>query len=168
MAVICSSSDFIRDYKGLGPAARCLLPDDRIRQMKVKLAGGLASFLWRPAENIFDQEKRAETCRNIIWSKRLHTQTARWGGPTSVPANMVVLPYKSAHTERRDAGGFSIFEKPMLVDQCGRTVGDCARRARWGYVVEPDAHRIADAIVGLHRQTTARRLFTETDAAGEN
>lgn len=130
---------FIRDYKGLDLLLDAFA-DDRIRQMKVKLL--VAGEFYGDPQKYFDQEKRLNL-QNIIWSNDFipNSKVGAYFGAS----NMVVLPYKSATQSGVTQVAFH-FEKPMLVTNVGG-LSEIVPDGKVGYVVEPDAHRIADAIV---------------------
>ena len=130
---------FIRDYKGLDLLLDAFA-DDRIRQMKVEAAGGWR-VLWRPAE-IFWPGEAAEPAEHHL-EQRLHTQ--QQGGGLLRCQQHGGAAYKSATQSGVTQVAFH-FEKPMLVTNVGG-LSEIVPDGKVGYVVEPDAHRIADAIV---------------------
>lgn len=134
---------FIRDYKGLDLLLQAMA-DERVRQLPAKLVVA-GEFYTKP-------EPYLELIRELQLEERVILRTefipekhvTRYFGA----ADLVVQPYKSATQSGVTQIGYH-FEKPMLVTNVGG-LPEIIPDQVIGYVTEPDATSIADAIVDFY------------------
>ena len=136
---------FIRSYKGLDLLLEAMA-DPRIAQMGIRLLVA--------GEFYGDPKPYMELIENLNISNRvvLHTDFI----PDSRvnlffrACDLVTQPYKSATQSGVTQIAFH-FEKPMLVTNVGG-LAEIVPDGKVGYVVEPDVHQIADAIVRYYAE----------------
>lgn len=146
---------FIRDYKGLDLLLQALArPELKNRKLRLIVAGEFYSG--------------EETYRNLIRELQLeervilHTEYI----PDSeinryfCAADIVVQPYKSATQSGVTQIGYH-FDKAMLVTQVGG-LGEIIAHERSGYVVEPEAKAIAEAIADFYDASRQQAFEEET------
>ena len=131
---------FIRDYKGLDLLLDAMA-DERIARLGVRLI--VAGEFYGDPKPYHDQIARLGIADRVA----LHTdfipdhEVNRY----FCAADMVAQPYKSATQSGVTQIAFH-FEKPMLVTRVGG-LSEIVPDGKVGFVVEPDARRIADALV---------------------
>ena len=131
---------FIRAYKGLDLLIEAFA-DERLRKFPVKLI---------VAGEFYENEK---PYLNAIKKKQLHNDIIL--RTNFIPndevknyfcaADLIVQPYRSATQSGVTQIGYH-FEKPMLVTDVGG-LDEIIPNGKVGYVVAPDSHAIADALV---------------------
>ncbi len=143
---------FIRDYKGLDILLDAFA-DERIKAMKVKLL--VAGEFYGKSEKYFEQEKRLQL-KNVIWSNDFipDSQVGDYFGA----CDMVVQPYKTATQSGVTQIAYH-FERPMLVTNVGG-LAEIVPDQKVGYVVEPNAKEVADALVDFYTNNRETE-FTE-------
>lgn len=131
---------FIRDYKGLDLLLEAMA-DERMEQMGVKLI--VAGEFYGDPKPYMEQIKRLDLSSRVV----MHTdfipdhEVNRY----FCAADLVAQPYKTATQSGVTQIAFH-FEKPMLVTNVGG-LPEIVPDGKVGFVVEPDAQQIADAIV---------------------
>lgn len=144
---------FIRDYKGLDILLNAM-SDNRLRQKNVRLI--VAGEFYNNSEKYFELEKSLNLGDKVIWrndfipDSKVSTYFA--------VSDMVVQPYKSATQSGVTQIAYH-FEKPMLVTNVGG-LAEIVPHDKVGYVVEPDATAVADAICDFY-DNDKNALFTE-------
>lgn len=130
----------IRDYKGLDLLLRAFA-DKRLRNKRVKLI--VAGEFYSNAE-LYDQlEKELELTEHIVWYKEfVPADQVRY---FFAAADLVAQPYKSATQSGITQIAYH-FERPMLVTNVGG-LAEIVPHGKVGYVTQPDAADIADALV---------------------
>ncbi|MFY9154396.1 MAG: glycosyltransferase [Prolixibacteraceae bacterium] len=135
---------FIRDYKGLDLLINAFA-DHRLRQFPVKLlvAGEYYSspepYLKLIREN--NLEDYIELRTDFIPDNQVNLYFSA--------ADLVVQPYKSATQSGVTQIGYH-FNVPMLVTNVGG-LAEIIPDRKVGYVVEPESHQIADALVDFYQ-----------------
>jgi len=143
----------IRDYKGLDLLLRAYA-DSRIRSLNVKLI--VAGEFYSGSEKYFELEKELGLQGQIIWhSDFVPDSEVRYFFCAS---DLIVQPYKSATQSGVTQIAYH-FEKPMVVTDVGG-LAEIVPNGKAGYVVQPDATSIADAIVNFYKGKKPRS-FTE-------
>lgn len=134
---------FIRDYKGLDLLLDAMA-DERIRKMGVKAI--VAGEYYSDSKPYEEQIERLGIKDLLI----LHTDFIPDSevGPYFGAADMVVQPYKTATQSGISQMAYH-FEKPMLVTNVGG-LPEIVPNGKAGYVSEPNAKEIADAIVDFY------------------
>ncbi len=142
---------FIRDYKGLDLLLDAM-SDKRIGQLDVKLI--VAGEFYGDPKPYLDQIGRLGIGDRVV----LHTDFI----PDSevnryfCAADVVVQPYKTATQSGVTQIAFQ-FEKPMIVTRVGG-LPEIVPHKKVGFVVEPNARMIADAIVRYYEENWQSRL----------
>lgn len=144
---------FIRDYKGLDLLLEAM-SDERIRQKNVKLI--VAGEFYNNSDKYFELEKTLNLGDKVIWHNDFipDSQVATY----FAAADMVVQPYKSATQSGVTQIAYH-FEKPMLVTKVGG-LAEIVPDGKVGYVVEPDAQSVADALCDFYDHDKVT-VFTE-------
>ncbi len=143
----------IRDYKGLDLLLKAYA-DSRFRKMNVKLI--VAGEFYSGSEKYFEMEKELGLEGMIVWkSDFVPDSEVRY---CFGAADIIVQPYKSATQSGVTQIAYH-FEKPMLVTNVGG-LAEIVPDGKVGYVVEPDAAQIADALVDFF-ENSRQDQFTE-------
>ena len=135
---------FIRDYKGLDILLRAMA-DERLAKLPVKLI--VAGEFYTKADpylqllSDLDLNKRVILHTDFIPNEKVNQYFSA--------ADLVVQPYKSATQSGVTQIGYH-FEKAMLVTNVGG-LSEIIPDQKIGYVVEPNASAIADAIVDFYQ-----------------
>lgn len=130
----------IRDYKGLDLLLRAFA-DERLRNKRVKLI--VAGEFYCNAELYERLERELDLAEHIVWYKEfIPADRVRY---FFAAADLVAQPYKSATQSGITQIAYH-FERPMLVTNVGG-LAEIVPHGRVGYVVQPDAADIADALV---------------------
>ena len=134
---------FIRDYKGLDLLLDAMA-DERIRKMGVKAI--VAGEYYSDSKPYEEQIERLGIKDLLI----LHTDFIADSevAPYFGAADMVVQPYKTATQSGISQMAYH-FEKPMLVTNVGG-LPEIVPNGKAGYVTEPNAKEIADAIIDFY------------------
>ena len=134
---------FIRDYKGLDLLLDAMA-DERIRKMGINAI--VAGEYYSDSKPYEEQIERLGIKDLLI----LHTDFIPDSevGPYFGAADMVVQPYKTATQSGISQMAYH-FEKPMLVTNVGG-LPEIVPNGKAGYVTEPNAKEIADAIVDFY------------------
>lgn len=143
---------FIRDYKGLDLVLEAMA-DPRVRELNFKLV--VAGEFYTDAQPYWDMITNLRIADKLVLrTDFIPDDEVRY---YFCAADMVVQPYKHA----TQSGVTQIcyhFDRPMLVTNVGG-LPEIVPHGKVGYVVEPDAKSIADAIVdfyGNHREFVYR------------
>lgn len=130
----------IRDYKGLDLMLKAYA-DSRFRKMNVKLI--VAGEFYSGSEKYFELEKELGLEGLVVWKSDFvpDSEVRYYFGA----ADIIVQPYKSATQSGVTQIAYH-FEKPMLVTDVGG-LAEIVPDGKVGYVVNPDEHQIADALV---------------------
>lgn len=142
---------FIRDYKGLDLLFEAMA-DERMVPLGVKLI--VAGEFYGDPKPYTEQLKRLDISDRVV----MHTEFIpdHEVNRYFCAADLVAQPYKTATQSGVTQIAFH-FEKPMLVTNVGglpETVPD----GKVGFVVEPEAQQIADAIVRFFEEGWQERL----------
>ena len=130
----------IRDYKGLDLLLRAFA-DERLRNRKVKLI--VAGEFYSNAEMYEQLEQELGLAPHIVWYKEfIAADQVRY---FFAAADLVAQPYKSATQSGITQIAYH-FERPMLVTNVGG-LAEIVPHGKVGYVTEPDAKDIAEALV---------------------
>ena len=130
----------IRDYKGLDLLLRAFA-DNRLRGKKVKLI--VAGEFYSNAELYEQLEKDLNLAEHMVWYKEfVPADQVRY---FFAAADLVAQPYKSATQSGITQIAYH-FERPMLVTDVGG-LAEIVPHGKVGYVTQPDADDIADALV---------------------
>lgn len=130
----------IRDYKGLDLLLRAFA-DKRLRGKRVKLI--VAGEFYSNAEMYERLENELELAEHIVWHKEfVPADKVRY---FFAAADLVAQPYKTATQSGITQIAYH-FERPMLVTNVGG-LAEIVPHGKVGYVVEPDAKDIAEALV---------------------
>lgn len=131
---------FIRGYKGLDLLFDAMA-DPRIAQRDIRLI--VAGEFYGDPKPYMEQIERLGIADRIMLCTDFipDSQVNRY----FCAADLVAQPYKSATQSGVTQIAFH-FEKPMLVTDVGG-LAEIVPDGRIGYVVQPDAHQIADALV---------------------
>ena len=142
---------FIRDYKGLDLLLDAMA-DERMEHMGVKLI--VAGEFYGDPKPYMDQLRRLDIDSRVV----MHTdfipdhEVNRY----FCAADLVVQPYKTATQSGVTQIAFH-FDKPMVVTNVGG-LAEIVPDGKVGFVVEPDAQQIADAIVRYFEDDWQERL----------
>jgi D-inositol-3-phosphate glycosyltransferase len=130
---------FIRDYKGLDLLIRAF-SDKRLKSKKLKLI--VAGEFYEDKKPYLDMIRESGRENEIIIFDRFipDNEVALFFSG----ADLVVQPYKSATQSGVTQIAYH-FDKPMLVTNVGG-LNETVSHARGGYVVDPEAQSIANAI----------------------
>ncbi len=143
----------IRDYKGLDLLLKAYA-DSRFRKMNVRLI--VAGEFYSGSEKYLEMEKQLGLEGMVVWkSDFVPDSEVRY---CFGAADIVVQPYKSATQSGVTQIAYH-FEKPMLVTDVGG-LAEIVPDGRVGFVVRPDEHAIADALVDFFRNNRQNE-FTE-------
>lgn len=130
---------FIRDYKGLDILLEAMA-DERIRKMPLKLIVA-GEFYTKPEPYLEFIEKHHLTDKVILYTNFIPNHEV----PLYFSAcHLVVQPYKSA-TQSGVTQVAMHFNKPIITTNVGG-LADMVSHGVVGFVVEPNAHTLADAI----------------------
>ncbi|MBR3860010.1 MAG: glycosyltransferase [Bacteroidaceae bacterium] len=130
----------IRDYKGLDLLLRAFA-DSRLRGKGVKLI--VAGEFYGNAEKYEQLERELGLAEHIVWYKEfVPADKVRY---FFAAADLVAQPYKSATQSGITQIAYH-FERPMLVTNVGG-LAEIVPHGKVGYVTQPDATDIADALV---------------------
>lgn len=130
----------IRDYKGLDLLLRAFA-DERLRSKKTKLI--VAGEFYSNAELYEQLERELDIAQHIVWYKEfIPADQVRY---FFAAADLVAQPYKTATQSGITQIAYH-FERPMLVTNVGG-LAEIVPKGKVGYVVEPNAQDIADALV---------------------
>ena len=130
----------IRDYKGLDLLLRAFA-DERLRSKKTKLI--VAGEFYSNAELYEQLERELDITQHIVWYKEfIPADQVRY---FFAAADLVAQPYKTATQSGITQIAYH-FERPMLVTNVGG-LAEIVPKGKVGYVVEPNAQDIADALV---------------------
>lgn len=130
----------IRDYKGLDLLLRAFA-DQRLRGKKSKLI--VAGEFYSNAEVYEQLERELGIAEHIIWYKEfIPADQVRY---FFAVADLVAQPYKTATQSGITQIAYH-FERPMLVTDVGG-LAEIVPHGKVGYVVQPEANAIADALV---------------------
>lgn len=149
---------FIRAYKGLDLLLEAFA-DERLRQSNVKLLVA-GEFYGNPAPYLnqiktLGIEDKVVLCTDFIPDSEVNRYFSA--------ADLVTQPYKTATQSGVTQIAFH-FEKPMLVTNVGG-LAEIVPDGKIGYVVEPDAKQIADAICKFfdehHQQEFEKNIVEE-------
>ncbi|MDD3079323.1 MAG: glycosyltransferase [Paludibacter sp.] len=133
---------FIRDYKGLDLLLKAYA-DSRFREMNVKLL--VAGEFYNNSEQYFQLEEQLGLKGKVIWHNDFIPDSEVRNYFSA--ADIIVQPYKSATQSGVTQIAYH-FEKPMLVTNVGG-LAEIIPNGKVGYVVEPNEHEIADALVAF-------------------
>lgn len=142
---------FIRDYKGLDLLLDAMA-DERMEHLGVKLI--VAGEFYGDPKPYQEQISRLDISDRVV----LHTdfipdhEVNRY----FCAADLVAQPYKSATQSGVSQIAYH-FEKPMVVTNVGG-LPEIVPNEKAGFVVEPDAQHIADAIVRYFKEDWQKRL----------
>ena len=136
----------IRDYKGLDILIEAFA-DKRLREFPVKLV--IAGEFYSNPEPYYELIEKYNLSENIILK-------AEFVADDDVKyyfsaADLIVQPYKSATQSGVTQIAYH-FEKPMLVTNVGG-LSEMVPHMKVGYVTEPTAKSIADALVDFYENT---------------
>ena len=130
----------IRDYKGLDLLLRAFA-DERLRGKKTKLI--VAGEFYSNAEYYEKLEQELGVAEHIVWYKEfVPADQVRY---FFAAADLVAQPYKTATQSGITQIAYH-FERPMLVTNVGG-LAEIVPHGKVGYVVQPEAGDIADALV---------------------
>ena len=130
----------IRDYKGLDLLLRAFA-DERLRSKKAKLI--VAGEFYSNAELYEQLERELDIAQHIVWYKEfIPADQVRY---FFAAADLVAQPYKTATQSGITQIAYH-FERPMLVTNVGG-LAEIVPNGKVGYVVEPNAQDIANALV---------------------
>lgn len=146
---------FIREYKGLDLLLEAM-KDSRIRERPIKLI--IAGEYYGNEEYYKNLIHRYHLTDRLV----LHTDYIPSDEINNYfcAADLVVQPYKSATQSGVTQVGYH-FDKPMLVTNVGGLAEIVADR-KAGYVVEPSAAHIADAVVDFYDENREKDFVAET------
>ena len=142
---------FIREYKGLDLLLEAMA-DERMEPLGVKLI--VAGEFYGDPKPYMEQIKRLDISDRVV----MHTEFI----PDSevnryfCAADLVAQPYKNATQSGVSQIAYH-FERPMLVTNVGG-LPEIVPDGRAGFVVEPEAQAIADAIVRYFEEGWQQRL----------
>ncbi len=142
---------FIREYKGLDLLFDAMA-DERMSQLGVKLI--VAGEFYGDSKPYMEQIKRLDISDRVV----MHTdfipdhEVNRY----FCAADLVAQPYKDATQSGVSQIAYH-FEKPMLVTRVGG-LPEIVPDGKAGFVVEPNAQQIADAIVRYFAENWQERL----------
>ena len=144
---------FIRAYKGLDLLLEAFA-DSRLKDLNVKLI--VAGEFYGAAEPYLEQIARLGIAGRLVMATDFipdHCVNRYFGA-----CDIVAQPYKSATQSGVTQIAFH-FEKPMLVTDVGG-LAEIVPHGKIGYVVAPDAHDIADALVSYF-ENQCEEAFTQ-------
>ena len=135
---------FIRDYKGLDLLLEAM-SDERIKQSNIHL---LVAGEFYGNEEKYKTLTKNLNIENITWYSHYIPDIAV--NQYFCAADVIVQPYKSATQSGVTQIGYH-FEKPMIVTNVGG-LPEIVPNGKIGYVVEPNGHALADAIVAFYKE----------------
>ena len=144
---------FIRAYKGLDLLLEAFA-DSRLKDLNVKLI--VAGEFYGDPQPYLEQIKRLGIGERVVLATDFipdHCVNRYFGA-----CDIVAQPYKSATQSGVTQIAFH-FEKPMLVTDVGG-LAEIVPHGKIGYVVAPDAHEIADALVSYY-ENQCEEAFTQ-------
>ena len=144
---------FIRAYKGLDLLLEAFA-DSRLKDLNVKLI--VAGEFYGDPQPYLEQIKRLGIGERVVLATDFipdHCVNRYFGA-----CDIVAQPYKSATQSGVTQIAFH-FEKPMLVTDVGG-LAEIVPHGKIGYVVAPDAHEIADALVSYF-ENQCEEAFTQ-------
>ena len=144
---------FIRAYKGLDLLLEAFA-DSRLKDLNVKLI--VAGEFYGDPQPYLEQIKRLGIGERVVLATDFipdHCVNRYFGA-----CDIVAQPYKSATQSGVTQIAFH-FEKPMLVTDVGG-LAEIVPHGKIGYVVAPDAHEIADALVSYF-ENRREEAFTQ-------
>ena len=144
---------FIRAYKGLDLLLEAFA-DSRLKDLNVKLI--VAGEFYGDPQPYLEQIKRLGIGDRVVLATDFipdHEVNRYFGA-----CDIVAQPYKSATQSGVTQIAFH-FEKPMLVTDVGG-LAEIVPHGKIGYVVAPDAHDIADALVSYF-ENQCEEAFTQ-------
>ena len=144
---------FIRDYKGLDLLLEAM-SDVHLQTLGAKLI--VAGEFYGDSKPYMDQIERLHLSNSVILKTDFipDSEVNRY----FCAADIVAQPYKTATQSGVTQIAFH-FEKPMLVTNVGG-LPEIVPDGKVGFVVEPDAHQIADALVRFYQEDYEERLTT--------
>lgn len=136
---------FIRDYKGLDLLLHAMA-DERIRKMKLKLL--VAGEFYTDSKPYFDIIEKNRLADAVIMVSDFipDSKVADYFNA----CDLVVQPYKDATQSGVTQIAYH-FEKPILTTNVGG-LAEIVPHGKVGFVVQPDALEIADAIVRFYNE----------------
>jgi glycosyltransferase involved in cell wall biosynthesis len=142
---------FIREYKGLDLLLDAMA-DERMSRLGVKLI--VAGEFYGDPKPYMEQINRHDIGHSVV----LHTEFIpdHEVNRYFCAADLVVQPYKNATQSGVSQIAYH-FEKPMVVTRVGG-LPEIVPNEKAGFVVEPDAQQIADAIVRYFDENWEQRL----------
>ena len=144
---------FIRAYKGLDLLLEAFA-DSRLKDLNVKLI--VAGEFYGDPQPYLEQIKRLGIGDRVVLATDFipdHEVNRYFGA-----CDIVAQPYKSATQSGVTQIAFH-FEKPMLVTDVGG-LAEIVPHGKIGYVVAPDVHEIADALVSYF-ENRCEEAFTQ-------
>lgn len=144
---------FIRDYKGLDLLLDAFA-DERLKRMDVRLVVA-GEFYGNPEPYMERIERLGIEERVVLRNDYIADNEV---GDYFCAADIVAQPYKTATQSGVTQVAFH-YEKPMLVTNVGG-LPEIVPDGKIGYVVEPDARAIADALVRYYEEER-EEAFTE-------
>ncbi len=144
---------FIRKYKGLDILLEAM-SDPRFEGRKIRLIVA-GEFYDNPAPYLDIIEEYGLQDRVVLYDKFITDQEVKYYFCAS---DLVVQPYKSATQSGVTQIAYH-FEKPMIVTDVGG-LSDLCPDGRVGYVVEPNAQQISDAIFKFY-DMNKEKVFEE-------
>lgn len=139
---------FIRDYKGLDLLLNAFA-DERLASKNVKLI--VAGEFYNNSQKYFDLYDSLALKDRVIWCNDFIPDSKV--GEYFCAADVIVQPYKSATQSGVTQIAYH-FERPMLVTNVGG-LSEIVPDGKVGYVVNPDAKAIADALVDFYENDRA-------------
>lgn len=143
---------FIRDYKGLDLLIEAFA-DERLRKYPVKLV--IAGEYYTNAEPYIELIKKHKLEEYIV--QRTDFIPDDKVAPYFCASDIVVQPYKDATQSGVTQVAYH-FNRPMLVTNVGG-LPEMIPHGKVGYVVEPDAREIADALVDFYENSREQEFI---------
>lgn len=143
---------FIRDYKGLDLLIEAFA-DERLRKYSVKLV--IAGEYYTNAEPYIELIKKHKLEEYIV--QRTDFIPDDKVAPYFCASDIVVQPYKDATQSGVTQVAYH-FNRPMLVTNVGG-LPEMIPHGKVGYVVEPDAREIADALVDFYENSREQEFI---------
>ncbi len=142
---------FIRDYKGLDLLLEAFA-DERLKDRDIRLV--VAGEFYGDPKPYMDQIERLQLGDRLVLKTDFipDSEVNRY----FCAADIIAQPYKSATQSGVTQIAFH-FEKPMLVTRVGG-LPEIVPDGKVGFVVEPDARQIADALVRFYTEDWEQRL----------
>lgn len=143
---------FIRDYKGLDLLIEAFA-DERLRKYPVKLV--IAGEYYTNAEPYIELIKKHKLEEYIV--QRTDFIPDDKVAPYFCASDIVVQPYKDATQSGVTQVAYH-FNRPMLVTNVGG-LPEMIPHGKVGYVVEPDAREIADALADFYENSREQEFI---------